>query len=215
MPFGKMTKSMLRTKKYRKYTKKVYKSIPKDQEFKTIDLIGETSSCNTTGEFTLLNALARGTDYDERVGRQVTVKSIQIKGVIQATPETGTDQLQRVMIFVDNDTDGAPPTGADLIQGFNNAFEDVYNPRNLNNRDRFRVLYDRTFVMNKDTKDPCKRIFKYYKRLNQAVLFNAGNAGTEADIQKGAIWIFTYGTNAAGGTAGNAGFSSRIRFIDN
>jgi len=55
---------------------------------------------------------------------------------------------------------------------------------------------------------------KCYKKLNVETIYNAGNAGTIADINSGALYVFWIGTQA--GAASDANFigSIRGRFID-
>lgn len=57
---------------------------------------------------------------------------------------------------------------------------------------------------------------KEYVKLSQEVIFNGGNAGTIADINSGAIYMFWIGSNPnAANVRANAIVSARMRFVDN
>lgn len=98
---------------------------------------------------------------------------------------------------------------------------------NPNNRDRFKILWDKQFafgpikVDNTATQSyswaqgPSVYSVKYFKKLNLEMIFNAGSAGTIADVTSGALYLLTIGTTAAG-TNTDADFivTTRVRFDD-
>lgn len=197
-------------------------------EKKAIDVAVAGTNVNTSGVFTILNACIQGTDFDERVGRKIIVKSVQIRGRIQTEPSlagtatvaTGSQQC-RMILFVDMQPNGAAPAVTDLLT---NATPQAM--LNLNNRDRFRILRDKVFVL-----DPYLRVdtatqsiasmtnqvknVKVFKRCNIETIYNSGNAGTVADITSGAIHCLWLGNLAAGTNTDSNFFGEyRVRFSD-
>lgn len=199
-----------------------------NHELKVQDLASATYQVNTTGSITLLAVPIVGADYNARIGRKVTLKSLFIRGRIgleniaqlqQGTATSG--QQARLMIVVDNQPNGAAPAITDIL---NTA--EPSSHLNLNNRDRFRILVDREFSFDPffystvATQSFCmmnRTIYniKLYKRLNQEMIFNAVNGGTIADIASGALYMVWIGSVAAGtNTDANAIVSTRVRYAD-
>lgn len=179
-------------------------------EFKSVDVLVAPMALNTGGNVSLLNGVAPGVDINHRIGREITMKSILVKGQHYVTAATGTDQVQRIMIVYDKQANATAPTTATVLgAGFG-----LYSPKSLENRKRFIVLYDRHFTMNASGEPGAQRFFKFYKRVNLPMTFNAGIAGTVADIVTGSLYIVGVGENAAGPTAGAITVNCRIRFID-
>jgi len=179
-------------------------------EFKSVDLVHDTVSTATGTSVNLLNGIARGDEINERIGREVTMRSIQVKGNCHVTAGTGVDQIHRVMIIYDRQTNAAALTAAQVLVAVG-----VDQPRNLENRKRFKILFDRSFALNASGKPGSYRTWQFYRRLAHPVTFNAGDAGTVADITTGSLYFVTIGTELAGATAGQTTYSCRIRYTDN
>lgn len=210
---------MSRTKK-RSYT--AYASSHPKPELKASDqTINGTTAVNTTGAFTLLNGLVPGTGLNQRVGRKLLVKYINFRGVCGpdsafAGGNTSVGQQHRYIIFADRDSNGAAPTLAQLLDS-----AAPWSQYNLDNRGRFKILADWTHefpgiaasaagqpsngVQSFDVKIPC----------TLSTLYNAGTAGTVADIQSNAIYLFAIGSAPSGITDGQYFATVRIRYFDN
>lgn len=164
---------------------------------------------DTTGAVTLINGIARGDDINERVGRQVILKYIQANIVNYVTPTTGIDQSHRMLIVLDRQANGAAPAITDVLV----SASTVAMP-NLDNRKRFRILFDSIKNMNASGEPGSMIVQRVFKRVNIPVQFNSGDAGTVADIQTGALYLITLGSIAPGGTAGNFSGRIRVRYTD-
>lgn len=70
-------------------------------ELKVKDVNAGTAVIDSTGEIDLLNGIARGDDISERVGRAVTMRSLQIRAYALPTATTGTPQDGRMILFYD------------------------------------------------------------------------------------------------------------------
>lgn len=199
-------------------------------EKKFFDIAPATYQINTTGSITLLCVPVPGTDYTNRIGRKIGIKSVYIRGIVGlsaalttiTTGVTAQGQLLRLIIFVDMQPNGAAPALADLL---NNATANAQ--LNPNNRDRFRVIKDKQWAFGRFQWDTTATQtyamtsgnsvaqVKCFKRINLQTIFNAGTAGAIADINSGALYMCWVGDQAAGtDTAGAAVVSTRVRFYD-
>lgn len=200
---------------------------PITNEAKTIDT-GAAPQVSTTGAFALLNGCIQGTDYTNRIGRKIMLKSLYIRGIVASdvgvtmtSPAITVAQQARMIIFCDNQPNGATPAVLDLL---NNAT--TVSQLNLNNRDRFKILVDKTFVLDPIVYNTTAtqsvaaatnqiRQYKKFKKLNMETIYNSGNAGTVGDMNTGALWLFWIGSQAVGvGTDATATWTCRVRFND-
>lgn len=195
-------------------------------EKKVNDIATATYQVNTTGVFTLLANPALGSDFNNRVGRKIRLRSLYIRGFVatQNSLDAGfagtQSQQMRMILLLDLQPNGAVPATADLLVTAN-----TQSHLNLNNRDRFVILKDETYVfdpyfasntatqsfasMSNQIKD-----IKCYKKLNSEMVFNGTNGGTIADINSGALYMFWIGSDASGANDGNAIVSTRVRYDD-
>lgn len=177
-------------------------------ELKSVDTTVNAAADMTTA-VQLLNGIPRGDEISQRNGRQVTLKSIEMRLKSRSTAGTGVDQQHRVLIVYDRQTNAAAAAVTDVLASAN-----VLYPRNLENRRRFRILFDRIIQLNASGEPNSEKIIKWYRRLNHPVTFNAGNMGTVADITTGSLYIMVIGTEAAGATAGTVSGRVRVRYDD-
>jgi len=178
-------------------------------EFKSVDVTADLA-CDSGSQVLLLNGIARGDEINERVGREVTLRSIQFNFTPHVTVATGTDQQQRVLLVYDRQTNATALTAAQVL-----LTADTVAPRNLENRKRFKILFDRTFALNASGEPGSAVTRRFYRKLRHPVSFNAGDAGTVADIVTGSLYLVVVGSNAPGVTAGSVIFATRIRYTDN
>ena len=150
-------------------------------EFKAVD-IPRGDDVNTTGYVALLNGMIRGDDISQRIGREVTLRSVQFTYQIGVKDGTGIDQYVRAMLVYDRQANGATPLITDILSDAN-----TFSHRNLENRHRFKILFDRMIALNASGEPGSRRVFKFYRRLNHPVTFNGNTGGTIADIQTGAL----------------------------
>lgn len=200
-------------------------------ELKVIDVDLGAIRCHTTGVLTLLNPLSLGTDFTNRLGRKIILKSIALRGYWGpyaafgggSTANAALAQQLRMMLIYDSDTNGAMPTIADVIGSQMAIGTNSFN--NLNNRTRFRVLWDNWDVFSAVNSsgaapstfsgDPMIAKYNVYLDVQIPVIFNANNNGTITDINQGGIYLLTIGSNPSGVLDGTSFSRSRIRFIDN
>lgn len=139
-----------------------------------------------------------GDDIFNRTGRKAFVKKIRIAGVIKfargAATTTGEDVARvRVIVYQDKQTNIAQAQGEDVIASgaASNAISMFQNVANLG---RFKVLKDKTFLMQNPTlvadagttgnivHSELAVPFKWTIKPNCWVSYNATNGGTVADV---------------------------------
>lgn len=187
----------------------------RQEERKTIDIDPNNYTVTATGSVTLLDGVATGTDFTDRIGRKICLKSHYCRGVIFPEDTTTSNQLIRMLIVYDMQTNGATPAVTDVLKS-----ADPTSQLNLNNRDRFRVLVDKQWVLAPiDTTatqsyagSPTIHQFKKYKKLNHEVVYN-GTTAAIGSIATGGLFMVLVGSNAAG-TAAIMRVSHRTRFVD-
>lgn len=185
-------------------------------ELKYVDIALTAYPCDTTGTVTALNLLAVGDDNTTRDGRQVTIKSVQLKGIIKNVDATSGPTLARVLLVWDNASNsGAIATIAQILS----AASSVSFPL-IDNANRFTILWDHTYgVGGIDTtatqsySAAIPEAINYYKRINQLTQYS-GTTAAIGSIQNGALLMVTVGDQAVNGGA-TFNCATRVRFTDN
>lgn len=194
---------------------RVIKRMQRAVEKKVIDIAAGGYVCDTTGTVTLMNGVAQGTDFDDRIGRKYTNVTAQLQGSIQPLDTTTGPTHCRVMVIYDKQPNGALPAITDVLTAStSNAF------MNLNNRDRFVVLCDHNVtiggVSNTATQSfaqsPSVFTVNWYKAIKLETICD-GITGGVGDINSGTIFLLTIGDQAPGQGGSFVG-ALRIRFTD-
>jgi len=186
-------------------------SLPSQSELKFTDVASTTTLAAGSVAFTsagLLNGLVPNSTATGRIGRRVNMKSLYLRLTFQlATTSTGGAPL-RVLVIYDKQSNGAAPTATDVLTA-----STFVSPNNISNRDRFVTLCDQ-ITQPVSTGGTSQVALNIYKKLNMAIQFNAGTAGTIADITSGGVYLFL----AQGGSILTANPSvewyARIRYSD-
>jgi len=180
-----------------------------------------------------------GSDFNQRIGRKVVIKSIYFKWrmypawMVTSLVE-GQNMLDvnyfpqtqfRVMMVWDTQPNGVQPTIGDILTEVSaSGLPDTQSFINMNNRDRFRIILDKFHQngfqntgTNKDMFSNAANVFtgKKYKKCNMEVIFNATGGGTIADISSGALYIVALSSASADSHAfGELVFNTRVRYDD-
>lgn len=178
------------------------------QERKWVDNTpGVSATTVTTGTLTLLNAMTQGTTQNTRIGNRVYMRSVHLRINQSFTGPTSPSSPLRLLVVYDKESNGAAPTATDILTG-----DTISSPLNLNRPGRFLVLMDEYIPVQNGNAAAyfCNR----YVKLGLPVLFNAGNAGTIADISSGAIYSYiSHGGQSFTATT-NSNNYCRLRFED-
>ena len=182
--------------------------LPFNAEYKRVDQ-NLSITPTTTGVFTLLNGLAPGTDDTERIGRSVRMTSLSWR-ISQSTNASATTTQVRYMIVIDRQANDAVFAIADLLQ----AGSEIVSMRAAHSSKRFHWLAD--FVVTSSNNDLDVVFRKGFARINRkagVVEFDAGTAGTVADINTNSLHLVTI-TNEVTNTP-TVLFNARLYFLDN
>lgn len=159
-----------------------------------------------------LNAVAQGNGETERDGRKISNSSLHINGSFVTRSHEGSEV--RIIVFKDTQTNGAAPSPANVIVGGINGF------RNLEWVNRFRILYDKTFVVNPQvyvdpnnantptSNAPC-RDFRANFKLTDTTMFDNTTADI-ANITDNSYHVMACSTDSS--MQGTLEFTSRFRF---
>jgi len=167
-----------------------------------------------------LATVAQGTTTQERIGRKLIWKSIQMRGDISPSL-TSTAHWDKciVMIVYDNMPTGALPTAAEILE--------TSDPNALNNEngfDRFKILKRMEWIVvgNQSATvhmtDRSVHNIKKFIKLNKPARYGvdaAGVAGTVAGTKEGCLYAVVLGRhNAATTLNAYLDCSFRVRFQD-
>lgn len=169
---------------------------------------------SANADITLLNGVATGTDFTDRIGRKIIIRSLLIRAEIYPTITVNNQigEQVRFMVVWDMQSNGAAPVTTDILKSATTAA-----PNNLNNRDRFKILVDKYLSF-----DPCTytasslvngspqtKVIKIYKPLYLETIY-AGTTNAIGSIQSGSLWCFTLSGNGYVSTE----WQARVRFED-
>lgn len=194
--------------------------------------IAASLAASGTATIKLLNGMQTGTTASTRVGRKIKITSIQVRANckvgIPAAGGTVDSYMGRVAfaIVYDKQSNGVAPAWLDVFD--NSSTTTTSNPfamRNMSNAERFVVLYYKygDLAVNQATTtngagqatEVTQLDLDCYRKVNLETQFNAGNAGTIADIATGSLYTMYLGvdTETAGTLFSCTGFA-RIRYTD-
>ncbi len=165
----------------------------------------------------------QGADFNQRVGRKTVASSLYLKwkawpyiiaapnAVPFATASQWPTTQVRIAVVSDTNPNLVLPALTDIFQLETAGGScDTNSFINMNNRDRFRVIMDKThifgaFNVTMAGLNPNQAslggnttwIGKKYIKLNLETIYNATNGGTIADINSGALYLVVYGSETA------------------
>lgn len=190
----------------------------KEKKYTTVSI--STGDVFSTWNVFCINKVAVGDNYTDRDGRQILVKSIQIKANLQPTDGGTVDHIHRFIVFVDKQNNSNDPEGngapaqaemALLLDSVGNMHS-LLNPTQAG---RFQVLKDYNFVVSGTTGDrnpKCFRDFKLFKKVNIPVMYSGSTAAASA-IMQNAIYV-AYASGCTTGNGDQINGQVRIRFTD-
>lgn len=187
-------------------------------ELKFLDTTATNIAVTTTWQGLLINGIAQGADFNNRIGRKSTMRSILFNGNFFPTSSTANAYqgiyLRTVIIYDTQPNSSTFPTGTDIF-----STNDPNSPMNLNNRDRFQVILDvrkqvGSFQTDATPKlvagSPSNAYWSKYKKIFKETIFS-GTAATLANISTGAMYLFFIGDFNG---VSMLDYYTRVRFTD-
>lgn len=183
------------------------------KELDFVDTTLSSTAISTTPYLVLLNGLVPGTGDNQRLGRRIQMKSIELKAYTSADTTT-TINIVRFAIVLDRQANGAAP-----------AFTDIYDAasptalRNISNKPRFKVLWDSgviPIVGNITTPATGQELvtMEKYRKIDIPVQYNNGTAGDITDITTNSLYFVAVGAIASGTADSQLTGKVRVRYDD-
>lgn len=190
-------------------------AIKKVNELKYIDSALLTLGCNTSGFIQPINLCAVGDDNTDRDGRQITVKSVALHGIVNPTDDTSAYCKARVLLVWDNACNGATPAITDIMTAISGTSFPL-----VNNQNRFTILMDRSYAVGKVDTTATSAIaasqtcfdVNAFIRINSTTQYS-GTTATIASVQNGALYLVTMGSEPVA-TGCSFRVQTRVRFTD-
>lgn len=181
-------------------------------EKKYVDTRFTGGATSTAGTFILLNSIAAGASVSDRVGRKITMKDILIKINTTIIGAAIGNQVFRAFVVYDAQTNATTPTLTDILQSAATGATAVISPMNLANRDRFRILAEKTIVLSANTETE-RAIIKFYrKNMKLDTIYNSALSAVGA-ISSGSLYLVVHALQ--NDPASIFDFDCRVRYIDN
>lgn len=174
----------------------------------------------TLGIYRILNGIARSSGTTERIGKKVTLKSIQIRMKLRRNSVAGVPQNATVRIAVIYCKESAINMSNSywLDTPSTVATDDlnVNSMLNLTNTPNFVILKD--VVIELDGGNGEENYWQYYHKCNLDTEFTkTATGGAFSDFSYGSLWLCIVDNNVSGapGTTGAViSYFSRVRFAD-
>jgi len=179
-------------------------------EMKFVDTDFSSAEITTTGVISCVNAVQLGTSVNTRVGVDYLMRSVEIQGVLRAKSAGAGDTVALALVY-DRQPNAALPSDWQTIWDRDHS-ETLM--RNHSNRRRFKVLWKGRHAIAPVGDTGQRVIIDFYRPLKHPVSCNAGNAGTIADINAGALYFMYIGEQATGTTATEFDGQVRVRYTD-
>lgn len=224
-------------KKIEKIEKKV-RHLAQEAELKYKDtLINVLAQDN--GSLTLLNGISQGTTQVTRIGGQVRLTSLQYRLNFLSDTDIRNYVTARIIVFFDTQSNGADPvvSGNPLIAGQSGLLNtvaggvpnNVFNPIQYENIDRFKIIHDKTFVLNPQqaltattagavqsltTTAVVARTMSKYHKISRTIKYDGAGA-TIADINRNSLYMLLISDQANIGAEGVSVFGvCRVYYKD-
>ncbi len=185
-------------------------------ELKFHDVDADDAIVANGGAVTTLLQIAQGTTESERLGRKITLRSINCRFEItlpSTTVVASTSDVIRVLIVQDKQCNGAIPPWATILES-----NDYQSFNQLANKSRFRTLMDRTYAIQAtagsgqgttNTKEYAEAHISdtFFKKCNIPIEYdNSGTTGAITEIRSNNILLLLISRDNV------AGFFSKFRF---
>ncbi len=195
--------------------RRVEQLINRNKESGFVDLALTTLALNTTGTIILIATVPQGASTNERIGKKIMWKSMQIRGTVSADTATLTARGAWMVVY-DNRPDGSLPAVTDVLVTANS---DSFT--NDANSGRFRILKRMDYAMNgnsataaQNTSSTIFSVNEFLSLRSAKAEFMAAGTGAIGDISVGALYLIGVGNQAAGTGDGNAFVGVRTRYVD-
>lgn len=180
-----------------------------------VDVALVAYAMDTTGTITLINTVPQGASVNQRVGKKIVLKSLQVRGSAINNGTAIQNDVAHLIVY-DKRPTGSLPSITDIL---NTATAASFN--NDANSGRFVILKRVDFMLLGNPTaagnlTDCTAVSHdfYLDLKGLPTTFKAAGTGAIGDIEEGALYSVTVGTTAAGTAAATLGVGFRTRFMD-
>lgn len=92
-----------------------------------------------------MNAIVEGSDYNERIGRKVTITSIHLRGAYVEEAQSELAKMSnnvRIILYLDRQCNASAATVADILVPDSGPTNDEKSFNKLENSERFIIIKD-------------------------------------------------------------------------
>lgn len=176
-------------------------------EIKNFDTQLTASAMTQAPIITQLTNIAIGDTTNSRDGNQCKMIGVDLNYTLLVNATTPRTSV-RIMLVVDRQTNQAIYLSTDLLEDIT-ANDGIVTPRNLDNKHRFIVLYDRVHMLSLSV--PTLTVRKYIRK--DLLLRYDASTSAIADLTQNSLSLVSY-TNEATNVPSITAFL-RVRFVDN
>ncbi len=176
-------------------------------EIKNFDIKQTTVAISQTPVIVQLSNIPAGSGTNTRDGSQCKMIGLNLSYTLTFNAASAV-HLIRIMLIIDRQTNQAVYAASDLLADVT-ANDNLITPRNLDNKHRFVILYDRLHMLSESF--PIVTVRKYFKR---DVLLRFDNSTPSiADLTQNSLSLLQIGNNTT--NLPNITSTSRLRYVDN
>ncbi len=200
-------------------------------EWKSKDFYRVGTTWTQGGEVTSIFSLAQGAGSDQRIGRKVKIRSVQLRFIHRSNvlDAAGVGLWpSRTMIVYDKQANAGLPSYSDIIADNLGAGDEALAFKNLNNKERFIILYDNydcTETGDGRKNSSCRGLISKLEGGNTVEEIQSGTVYRSMDMDcvfgltnepiTGAIYVVTNGGTASASTQPGTGkWCTRVRYVD-
>lgn len=158
------------------------------------NVVGATAATTITPiGYTHMCAMPQGTANSNRIGQRIRMKQLKLNFLFwidpAVIPAATTGRMVRLIVGIDRQPNGADPTDTILLAntGANQMWQSQFA---VGGKERFMIIRDKSFELN--LQSALASPYQQYKAVinlkNRITQYNAGNAGTVADISSGGLF---------------------------
>lgn len=197
---------------------------------KAVDIPSSVLTLNTTASATLLNGVAQGAAFYQRLGNRFAMRALLLKlNIYPLRTSTQVNEMIRLLLVYDRQANGAAPTYSDIIQARDSAggtTSNILDSPNVDKKSRYQILWDwwqpaSTMtvtgpVITNPGVQANAQTFKIQKLIPLPALLTQCDGATSGigDIETGSLYLFAVGSAASASEGWAALMTSRLFFYD-
>lgn len=182
-------------------------------EVKALDSNAPVANIDNAGTLIfLLNGLVSGTGLTERIGNQISTKSVYWQYVLNFGTGPVPNAIRHIL-FWDKQPNATQPAATDLLAQDTTGGNLLTAPLNLTNRDRFVILADERTTLSPNGDQI--RIMTGFRNINQRTTYPAPADGSVNDFPStGALFALFISDETVTANEPNVYGTWRVRYID-